>query len=537
MLHGLYLFKQDRRQIPTLVASSVSSGSITFFDLWHFRLGHSALDCLPDLVKSKKNSSFHCKVCPLAKQKRLKFPVSASYAQTAFALIHIDIWGPYSVPTIDGFKFFLTIMDDHTRFTWVHLMRSKSEARQLVVNFCSMVETQFACCVKSVRTDNGLEFQMPDFYASKGIFHHTSCVYTSQQNGRVERKHQHILAVSSALLFQSSLPIDFWGFAVLHAVHLINRLPSLVLENQSPVGVLTKAAVSYDHLKVFGCLAYMTVVTPGRLKFDLRANPCVFLGFPNNTKGFILYNLVSNQISISRDVVFYESLFPFSCPKDFQIDPRSYSHIQDFFDSASRVLDDNGSDLNNMTQPEHASPNSTQLQTLGNSSQNHSDDTRIQSLENSDVHNKRPRKKPIHLNDYYCNNVSNVQFLIQKHVSLARLSNSYGLSILAVSADFEPNTYKEAINNPKWVEAMESELNSLKTTNTWSLVPLPLDKKPIGCKWVYKIKHKADGSIERYKARLVAKGYTQTAGIDYTDTFAPVAKLTTVRALLALASY
>jgi hypothetical protein len=83
---------------------------------------------------------------------------------------------------------------------------------------------------------------------------------------------------------------------------------------------------------------------------------------------------------------------------------------------------------------------------------------------------------------------------------------------------------------------MNTELDALAKNHTWSLVDLPAHIKPIGSKWVYKIKHKADGSIERYKARLVAKGYNQVEGIDYFDTFSPVAKLTTVRVLIALAS-
>lgn len=100
----------------------------------------------------------------------------------------------------------------------------------------------------------------------------------------------------------------------------------------------------------------------------------------------------------------------------------------------------------------------------------------------------------------------------------------------------EPETYEQACHDPQWVEAMQAEITALEENNTWSLVPLPLGQRPIGCKWVFKIKYNSDGTIERYKARLVEKGFTQREGIDYAETFAPVAKLTTFRCLLALAS-
>jgi hypothetical protein len=107
---------------------------------------------------------------------------------------------------------------------------------------------------------------------------------------------------------------------------------------------------------------------------------------------------------------------------------------------------------------------------------------------------------------------------------------------MSLTQHTEPNTYAEACKSDNWVQAMKSELDALAKTGTWKIVDLPPHVKPIGSKWVYKIKHKADGSIERYKARLVAKGYNQVEGLDFFDTFSPVAKLTTVRLLLAVAA-
>ena len=98
-----------------------------------------------------------------------------------------------------------------------------------------------------------------------------------------------------------------------------------------------------------------------------------------------------------------------------------------------------------------------------------------------------------------------------------------------------PNSVQEALTDPRWKAAMKEEMKSLQKNETWDLVDRPPGKKPVGCRWVYTVKHKADGTIERFKASLVAKGYTQTYGIDYTYTFSPVAKINTVRVLLSLA--
>lgn len=100
----------------------------------------------------------------------------------------------------------------------------------------------------------------------------------------------------------------------------------------------------------------------------------------------------------------------------------------------------------------------------------------------------------------------------------------------------EPETFAEAFQNPDWSKAMKEEIAALKRNQTWELVPKLRDVEPISCKWVYKIKRRTDGLIERHKARLVARGFSQQYGLDYDETFSPVAKLTTVRVLLALAA-
>jgi hypothetical protein len=168
----------------------------------------------------------------------------------------------------------------------------------------------------------------------------------------------------------------------------------------------------------------------------------------------------------------------------------------------------------------------------------------IDHIDNIHSRPQRIRHAPAYLKDFVCTSStishdpisSGIAHPISHFHSLHHLSSSHKAFSVSLSHTTEPKTYDEACKSQDWIDAMNTELDALAKNQTWSLVDLPPHVKPIGSKWVYKIKHKADGSIERYKARLVAKGYNQVEGIDYFDTFSPVVKLTTVRVLIALAS-
>lgn len=125
---------------------------------------------------------------------------------------------------------------------------------------------------------------------------------------------------------------------------------------------------------------------------------------------------------------------------------------------------------------------------------------------------------------------------LSQFLSYDRLSSAHKAFTTHLTLLKEPTSFSQAITDPKWRDAMQHEIAALQANNTWTLMPLPSHKRPIGCKWVYKIKLKPDGTVERYKARLVAKGYSQIEGVDYKETFAPMAKLVTVRVLLSIAA-
>ena len=181
--NGLYLLDKGSISTPSIAASISVSVHSAQPHLWHSRLGHLSnaklasikpndVPCFPFI------ENFNCDICPIAKQKRLPFNNSSHFSNSCFELIHCDLWGPFSIPTVDHCKYFLTIVDDNSRCTWVYLLKHKSQTQTVLEQFCIIVETQFSKKIKTLRSDNGTEFFMKDFFAKKGILHHLSCVET-----------------------------------------------------------------------------------------------------------------------------------------------------------------------------------------------------------------------------------------------------------------------------------------------------------------------------------------------------------------------
>lgn len=326
MLGGLYHMelshdsgsKSSLNMLHTSLDSITCNNAVTIPNsaLWHFRLGHASLPLIQKLANQVPY--IHCEnigvwdVCHFAKQKRTSFPISKSKASKPFELMHLDIWGPYSITSIHNHKYFLTIVDDLSRFTWIVLLKGKFDVQLQVQNFILLVETQFGASVKQLRTDNGPEFALPSFYASKGILHQTSCVATPQQNAGVERKHQHILNVARALFFQAKLPKKYWCYAVQHAVFFINRVPSKVLNYQTAHQLLFGETPDLSELRTFGCLCFMsTHADTHKTKFDSRSIKCLFLGYKAGTKGYVVLDLKAYTIHVTRDVAFHELIFPY----------------------------------------------------------------------------------------------------------------------------------------------------------------------------------------------------------------------------------
>ncbi|XP_070039054.1 uncharacterized mitochondrial protein AtMg00820-like [Nicotiana tomentosiformis] len=148
----------------------------------------------------------------------------------------------------------------------------------------------------------------------------------------------------------------------------------------------------------------------------------------------------------------------------------------------------------------------------------------------------RVTKQPLWLTDYVVPLPAKKPHSMANYLSYDQLSSSHKSYLGVFSVISEPTSFYEACKDARWIKAMQTEIATLQANKTWELVCLPPGKTPIRCRWVYKIKLKADGEIGRFKARLVAKGYSQKEGLDYNETFSPVVKVATVRTILSLAA-
>uniref|UniRef100_A0A2N9HP48 Integrase catalytic domain-containing protein n=1 Tax=Fagus sylvatica TaxID=28930 RepID=A0A2N9HP48_FAGSY len=338
---------------------------------------------------------------------------------------------------------------------------------------------------------------------------------TSQQNGRAERKLRHILDTVRALLLSSKVPVPFWGEAVLTAAHAINRIPSPTISNQTPYERLFGSPPHYQHLRSFGSACFVLLQPHEHNKLEPRSRLCCFLGYGETQKGYRCYDPIAHRLRISRHVVFWEHRL-FTEVSQFR-PSFSLSSLSDLFPEVSPPS------LESFPPSPEVSTSIPQTESSDHSSGSSSQETPHSSPESPAPapsedpapattlrRSSRVTTLPSHLRDFHC------------YTALATLH--------------EPHSYREASSNPLWQAAMTEELDALSRTRTWDLVDLPPEKSVVGCKWVFKIKTRSDGSIERYKARLVAKGFTQEYGIDYEETFAPVARLSSVRTLLAVAA-
>jgi hypothetical protein len=310
---------------------------------WHSRLGHPATQIVQhilhhyELPSESVNKDVICDACQQGKSQQLPFSLSSRVTTSPLEIIYSDVWGPAQTST-SGHQYYVSFIDAYSRFTWLYLLKHKSDVFQIFLQFQQHVERLLNKKILHVQTDWGGEYhRLHKFFTDIGVSHRVSCPHTHQQNGTAERKHHHIVETGLTLLAHASVPYRFWSDAFSTACFLINRLPSRVISMQTPLERLLGEVPDYTFLKVFGCACWPHLRPYNNRKLEFRSKKCVFLGYSALHKGYKCLHVPTNRVYISRDVVFDENVFPFSQLPSTYTPPTSSTLLlnSDQFDDAA----------------------------------------------------------------------------------------------------------------------------------------------------------------------------------------------------------
>ena len=497
--------------------------------LWHRRLGHMSqknMDLLlkKGLLDKKKVSKLEtCEDCIYGKAKRIGFNLAQHDTREKLEYVHSDLWGAPSVPfSLGKCQYFISFIDDYTRKVRIYFLKTKDEAFDKFVEWANLVENQTDKRIKTLRTDNGLEFcnrSFDEFCSQKGILWHRTCAYTPQQNGVAERMNRTLMEKVRSMLSDSGLPKKFWAEATHTTAILINKTPSSALNYEVPDKRWSGKSPIYSYLRRFGCIAF---VHTDDGKLNPRAKKGILVGYPIGVKGYKIWLLEEKKCVVSRNVIFQEnaSYKDMMQSKDAEKDeneapPSSYLDLD--LDHEEVITSGGDDPIVEAQSPFNPSPATTQTYSEGVNSETDI----IQSPLSYQLVRDRDRRTiraPVRFDD-------------EDYLAEA-------LYTTEDSGEIEPADYSEAkrsMNWNKWKLAMNEEMESQIKNHTWTVVKRPQHQKVIGSRWIYKFKLGIPGVEEgRFKARLVAKGYAQRKGIDYHEIFAPVVKHVSIRILMSI---
>jgi transposase InsO family protein len=500
--------------------------------LWHRRMGHAhhkavsnllGGDMTADVRLRLDSTTEHCESCVFGKHHRTAVLSSAVATRATRPLyrLHLDICGPFT-RAYNGSLYLLQIVDDYTRYDWARCMPNREAQTVLThletfVTLAEAMHTGLRVCV--LRSDNGPELVgelVSHWLTSRGIVRERTATYSPHQNGVVERMNRVIVELGRTMLIASELPKKFWPLAIDTAVYCRNRCPTTTLDGLTPYEAWFGSKPKVSHMRIFGCRAFVHVRKEERDKLDPKAKSCIFVGYSADSSTYRLWDDTRQRLLESRDVYFVEG----------QLGIKAKGA------TASTALPQ--FDLNDTITTEEALPIAPA----------HSEVIQPQPEQpNAQPPAPQPRPRPLSrelralqdtnrpgVRDHAPSAVANLCLIAH-----ANISHSTKAAI-----DSDPTTFKAAMDSPQqsqWRSAMDSEMASLKKAGTFTLVPLPPNRTAIGCKWVYKTKRGADGALSKHKARLVAKGFLQRYGVDYDLTYAPVARYSSIRAIVALTAH
>nr|GEU66623.1 Gag-Pol polyprotein [Tanacetum cinerariifolium] len=447
--------------------------------LWHHRLNHLNFGIINDIARKdlvrglprlKFEKDHLCSACQLGKSKKYSHkPKSENTNMEVLHTLHVDLYGPMRVQSINGKKYLLVIVDDYSRFSLVKFLSSKDETPEFVIKFLKKIQVGLNKTVRYIRTDNGTEFVnqvMPEFYERIGIFHQKSVPRTPQQNGVVKRQNRTFVEAALTMLIFSKAPMFLWAEVVATAWLAPLQVP----------------ATNY--------------VPPTNKELEILFQP-----------------MFDEYFELTRD----DEPIPSATTVNAQVVPPGTSMSTTFVQDAPSTS---------------ISPSSSDKQTS----------VLHQGSSLGDVSLAEPNQvnqPPDHLRkwskDHLLDNVvGNPSRPVSTRKQLA--SDALWCCYHTVLLKVEPKNFKMVITEDCWFEAMQDKIHEFDRLKVWVLVCKPDHAIIISLKWIYKVKLDEYGDVLKNKARLVAKGYRQEEGIDFEESFAPIARIEAIRIFIANAS-
>ena len=533
---------------------SSESVSVSITDL-HARLNHLSFNSLQQLIRGKSvdgipehvsasDSDVFCEDCVNGKLTRAPHTKPATRAPRPLFRVFSDVHGPLTIRLRHGNFYWVTFIDDYSRFPAVYFLSHKSGVFEAFQRYKAWAENVTGHRVGTLRDDKGGEYMSGDFeafLANAGIQREHMIRDTPQQNGVAERMNRSISKGITTLLSQSGLSRTWWEDAATHWLYGKIRLPCSATAPLTPHDLFYGRRPDLSGLHPFGCLAYVHLQKDQRPALSPHAAQCLVVGYPSDFKGWKFWDPVTHKDIVSDSAIFRESVFPFRKPSLLNASPAS-------------------GDIS--TPPSAPLPPPVDLippPLLTPDVHVHRPAPAAPPLPLADLA-ERPRTPPAvkQLTSFFEHHPS-LEALPPKRQSNARVPGALAEASTATdlgeefavplvdavecafltSVEMEPKTLVEALKRAdadKWIDAALSEIDAHVRNGTWVLTQLPPGKRAIGSRWVFKVKRLPDGSIDKYKGRIMAQGFSQVHGIHYNEVFAPTARMAAMRTVLAIAA-
>jgi transposase InsO family protein len=554
----LYFVNENGQEV--CATSSVSRNKEVTLELLHRRLGHANTKDISSAVRehvvrgvrlANTPEKFNCEICLQGKMSRSPFPRRSNRLNKVLDLVHTDVCGPMRTQSLGGAKYFIEFIDDASRWCEVRFLKSKAEVFKATTEYIALVENQKGKKVKCLQSDNGGEYtgkEFDDYLKKRGITRRLTAPYNPEQNGTAERKNRTLLDMARCLLKESNLPNSFWAEAVNTANHLRNRLPTKSLDGRTPYEVWTDKVPDISHFRVFGARVFYLDREPGRGKFDSRGQEGIFLGYADHSKAYRVWSTKGRKVVISRDVKFVEEIRPHSDVKtsDNRTDGdrsipspvRRFTEIEQHstYDDKSPQTsgeeveadvreeveadvreEDVGEDVNDVDKTDESGDEGT---------------SSTADRKNVPEHQARGPGRPRIVRAGRKGRPKKVFRPAPAEADPSEVESDEQTFLSEI-----PMKHAMAGHDAgEWRRAIAAEMKSVIRNDTWTLVDRPRGCKIVGSRIVLRNKFKPDGTLERRKARLVAQGFSQQPGIHFQETFAPVARFSSIRIMASLAA-